>query len=363
MAQGDDRFYPRLFAVLALGLLGLALLRIFEPFALPILWSALLALLFDPLNQRLRSRLRGRAGLAAGLLTAAAAILIAAPAAILVIVFTGQLSDLIAKVEGVTGRYQISGPADIFQLPRIHAALQWLEAHLPVTSADIQAWVLEGAKKLLQSMAASGGMILMGVVGALVALLLTLFLLFFFLRDGREIAARLIGAMPIREDHKALLEHQLVTVTKAVVLGTLITAVIQGTLVGAGFALAGFPSAVVFGALAAGASLLPIGGTALIWGPGAIVLAAQGRWTAAILLAVYGVVIVGMIDNVLKPLFISGKAQISTLPVFFGVMGGLVAFGPIGMFLGPVVMALALALLRFAEEAGQVPGQVPKARS
>jgi predicted PurR-regulated permease PerM len=355
MAPSDDRFYPRLFAVLALGLLGLALLRIFEPFVLPILWSSLLALLFDPLNQRLRRRLRGRAGLAAGLLTGAAAFVIAAPAAILVIVFTGQLSDLIAKVESVRGRYQISGPADIFQLRPIHGALLWLEAHLPVTSADIQAWVLEGSKKLLQSMAASGGMILMGVVGALVALLLTLFLLFYFLRDGREIAARLIGAMPIRDDHKALLEHQLVSVTKAVVLGTLITAVIQGTLVGIGFALVGFPSAVVFGALAAGASLLPIGGTALIWGPGAIVLAAQGRWTAAILLGLYGVVIVGMIDNVLKPLFISGKAQISTLPVFFGVMGGLVAFGPIGMFLGPVVMALALALLRFAEEAGQIP--------
>jgi predicted PurR-regulated permease PerM len=363
MAPSDDRFYPRLFAVLALGLLGLALLRIFTPFALPILWSALLALLLDPLNQWLRRRLHGRTALAAGLLTAAAAMLIAAPAAILVIVFTGQLSALIAKFEGVTNRYQISGPADVFQLPPIRAALQWLEGHLPVASADIEAWILEGGKNLLKSMAASGGTILMGMVGALVALLLTLFLLFFFLRDGREISKRLIGAMPIRADHKDLLGHQLVSVTKAVVLGTLITATLQGTLVGVGFAIVGFPSAVVFGALAAGASLLPIGGTAFIWGPGAIVLGAQGRWTAAILLAVYGVVIVGMVDNFLKPLFISGKAQISTLPVFFGVMGGLVAFGPIGMFLGPVVIALALAILKFAEEAGKIPEIVPKEKA
>lgn len=363
MAPSDDRFYSRLFAVLALGLLGLALLRIFAPFVLPILWSALLALLFDPLNQRLLRRLHGRAGLAAGLLTAAAAMLIAAPAAVVVIVFTGQLSALIAKLEGVTTRYQISGPADIFQLPPIRAALQWLEGHLPVASADVEAWILEGGKNLLRTMAASGGTILLGMVGALVALLLTLFLLFFFLRDGRKIAARLIGAMPMPSEHKTILGHQLVSVTKAVVLGTLITAVIQGTLVGIGFALAGFPSPVVFGALAAGASLLPIGGTALIWGPGAIVLGAQGRWTAAILLAVYGVVIVGMVDNMLKPLFISGKAQISTLPVFFGVMGGLVAFGPIGMFLGPVVIALALALLQFAEEARMVPEIIPKQKA
>lgn len=351
MTQSDDRFYPRLFAVLALSLIGLALFRIFELFIAPILWSSLLALLFDPVNERLRRRLHGRAGLAAGLLTAAASLVVAAPAAILMAVFTGQLSDLLARVSAAASRYQIAQPDDIFQLPAIHSALVWLEAHLPVKSAQIQAWALEAVKKLLQAMASSGGTIVLGALSAIVALPLTLFLLFFFLRDGRRIAARLIGAMPIREDHKALLEHQLVSVTKAVVLGTLITAMIQGTLVGVGFALVGFPSAVVFGAIAAGASLLPIGGTALIWGPGAIVLAAQGRWSAAVFLGLYGGLIVGMVDNFLKPLFISGKADISTLPVFFGVMGGLAAFGPVGMFLGPVVIALALALLRFAEEA------------
>ena len=153
--------------------------------------------------------------------------------------------------------------------------------------------------------------------------------------------------IPMREDQKKLLADQMSSVTRAVVLGTLVTAIVQGALVGIGFAIVGFPSPVVFGVLAGALSLLPVGGTALVWGPGAIVLAAQGRWSWAIGLAVYGIFIVGMADNLLKPLLISGKADISTLPVFFGVIGGLSAFGFIGMFLGPIIVAFALALMRF----------------
>jgi predicted PurR-regulated permease PerM len=352
MTQGEDRFYPRLFALVALGLLGFALFRIFQPFVAPILWSVLLAFLLDPVNQRLRRRLGGRPGLAAGVLTAAATLGIAIPASVLVVVFTGQVSALLRHFSSDASRFELAQPADIFRLPRIAQALQWLDAHLPVTAEQIENWSIEAAKKLLQLMAESGGSFVLGALSVVVNLLLTLFLLFFFLRDGRDIAERLVGVIPVRPDHKKRLAEHLASVTKAVVVGTLLTAVIQGALVGIGFAVVGFPSPVVFGVIAAAASLLPVGGTALVWGPGAIVLAAQGRWTAAILLTLYGVVLVGMIDNLLKPLFISGKAEISTLPVFFGVIGGLAAFGPIGMFLGPVVIALALALLRFAEESG-----------
>lgn len=356
MAPIEDRFYSRLFAVVALGLLALALFRILQPFIAPILWSALLAFLFEPWNVRLRRRLHGRAGLAAGILTLAATVGIAGPAAVLVLVFTGQASDLLAKVSAAASRYQIGKPDDLWGLPHIKMAVEWLEAHLPVSAEQIRGYTLDGAKRLLEIMAASGGSILLGALGAFVALLLTLFLLFFFLRDGRQIGERLVGIIPMTSEHKKRLAEHLASVTKAVVLGTLITAVLQGTLVGIAFAVVGFPSAVVFGVIAAAASLLPIGGTALVWGPGAIVLALQGRWGWAIALAIYGVVLVGMVDNMLKPLFISGKAEISTLPVFFGVMGGLAAFGPIGMFMGPVVMALALALLRFAEESRDATG-------
>jgi predicted PurR-regulated permease PerM len=352
MAQTDTRFYPRLFAVAGLALLGWALFKIFEPFLAPILWSALLAFLLQPVNRQLCRRLGGRSGLVAGMLTAAATLGVAIPVAFLTVLFTGQVSDLLGRLSSDANRFQLAQPADIFRLPRIAQALQWLQEHLPVTAAQVEQWGMEAAKKLLQLMAAGSRSFVLGALGVLVNLLLTLFLLFFFIRDGAGVLGRIGRVIPMRADRKKLMAEQLAAVTKAVVLGTLVTALIQGALVGIAFAIVGFPSPVVFGVITAAVALLPVGGTALVWGPGAIVLAVQGRWGWAIFLALYGAIIVGMIDNFLKPLLISGKAEISTLPVFFGVLGGLVAFGAIGMFLGPIVIAMALALLRFAEESG-----------
>jgi predicted PurR-regulated permease PerM len=137
------------------------------------------------------------------------------------------------------------------------------------------------------------------------------------------------------------------------VFGSLITAIVQGTLVGVSFALVGLPSPVVFGVLAMLAALVPLFGTALIWVPATGLLVAQRRWGAAIFMLAWSIVVVSGSDNVVRPLFISGRAQISTLPVFLGLAGGLSAFGPIGIVLGPVIVALVLALLRFAEESRQ----------
>jgi predicted PurR-regulated permease PerM len=108
---------------------------------------------------------------------------------------------------------------------------------------------------------------------------------------------------------------------------------------------------VVFGALAALFAPIPLIGTALVWVPGVAALFLQGRWVAALFLLGWGLALVSSADNVVRPLFISGRGQISTLPVFVGLLGGISAFGPIGLVVGPVVVALALALIRFAVEA------------
>jgi predicted PurR-regulated permease PerM len=142
----------------------------------------------------------------------------------------------------------------------------------------------------------------------------------------------------------------LASVTRAVVFGTLLTGVLQGALIGVGFGIVHLPSPLVFAVIAALLSLLPIGGTALVWVPAALYLLAQGRYGAAIFLTIWGALLVGLMDNLLKPLLISGRAEIPTLAVFLGVIGGLSAFGPIGMFLGPVLLAMTIAVLRWAEE-------------
>ena len=170
------------------------------------------------------------------------------------------------------------------------------------------------------------------------------------LRDGGEMVRRGVRLIPMDPARKADLLTHLSAVTRAVVLGTLLTAVAQGTLLGIGFAMVGLPSPVVFGVLSSIVSLVPMVGTALVWIPAVGVLLIQERLWASVFLLVWSLALVGTIDNVLKPLVVSGRAQISTLPVFLGLMGGLSAFGAIGMVLGPVIVALVIALLQFAEE-------------
>jgi predicted PurR-regulated permease PerM len=121
-------------------------------------------------------------------------------------------------------------------------------------------------------------------------------------------------------------------------------------MVGIGFAVTGLPSPVVFGALAALLAMVPVGGTLLIWLPGVLWLGfGSNRWAWAIALFIWGIII-STLDNVLRPLLISGRAEVSTLAVFLGVIGGLSAFGPLGLVLGPVLLSLVIALLRFLED-------------
>jgi predicted PurR-regulated permease PerM len=133
-------------------------------------------------------------------------------------------------------------------------------------------------------------------------------------------------------------------------MGIGLTALVQGILLGIGFAIAGVPSALVFGVLGVLFALVPMVGTAIVWIPAVLWLLAQGQPYFALFMLVWGVIVVGGVDNFLRPMLISGRAEVPTLAVFIGVMGGLSAFGFIGLFLGPIVLGLVVALLRFTTE-------------
>jgi predicted PurR-regulated permease PerM len=127
-------------------------------------------------------------------------------------------------------------------------------------------------------------------------------------------------------------------------------------LVGIGFAVVGLPSPVVFGVLATLAALVPLAGTPVVWGPAVVVLAIQGRWYAAAALLAWGA-LVATLDNFLRPMLVSGRARVGTLTVFLGVLGGVGAFGPIGVILGPLVLTLIVALVEFTLETGSAEPQ------
>jgi len=350
MNQSESHFYRRVFSLAAAGLLAFALFKILEPFIGPMLWALLLAFLLFPINQGLRRMLRGRRGVAAILLTLVVTLLLVIPASLLAAAFTGQASELVGLLHEAAGRYHIVQASDLLRVPILDRAIQGVVGLVPVTAEQIQGWIVEAGKRLLQILVTTSGSFFAGALRGFVDLVLTLFLFFFFLRDGEEMAQRLLLLIPLEAERKARLVEHLAAVTRAVVVGLLVTSIVQGTLVGIAFVIVGLPSPVVFGVLAAVVSLLPLVGTALVWAPAALALAMQGRWGAATFLAVWGAAVVSAADNFIRPLLISGRAQIATLPVFLGLLGGVVAFGAIGLFLGPVLVALVLVLLRFAEE-------------
>jgi predicted PurR-regulated permease PerM len=352
-----DRFTLRAFSIAFAALLVYLLWKIFHPFVGPILWAALLAFLLFPLNARLRRRWKGKNGAAATVMTLIVLVAVVVPMSLLGVLFVRQVGDLANKVGPLVTRYQIEKPADLFRLPTLDRAVHWLDEKTPLSAAEIQEWIVSGAKSGVDVAIAGSKSLVLSAVGFVVSLLLMLFILYFFFRDGDRIAAELIATVPAETHRKEKLVAHVESVTKAVVFGTLLTALVQGALIGIAFEVCGLPSPVVFAVVAAIASLLPVGGTAFVWAPGAIVLFAQGRVAWGVAMVVWGALVVGSADNVLRPYFISGRAEISTLPVFFGVLGGIGAFGPIGMFLGPVIIALALAVVRFARD--DTPGTQP----
>jgi predicted PurR-regulated permease PerM len=354
-----DRFASRVFNLAVLAALGYLLFRIISPFLGPIFWAVLLALILFPLNQNLRRRLRGRQGLAATILTIGVTLGIVLPAAAVAVTFARQGVELGHDLTAMAEKYRIAQLQDILHLPVIGNAVSWLQSKFGLDASRIQAWLSTAASSVTQFLLSHGRAFLFGAFGFVGDLTVMLFTLFFCFRDGDEVTERVIRIVPMENRRKDHLFSHIKSVTEAVVLGTIITAIAQGALVGIAFWITGLPSPVVFGVLTAIASFVPLVGTALVIAPAAIYLSAtEGIWWKGVFMVAWGVLVAGSADNVLKPMLISGRAEIGTLPVFFGVIGGLAAFGMAGLFLGPVLVALGLVLLEFAEETtGAAQGQ------
>jgi predicted PurR-regulated permease PerM len=344
-------FYQRVFALVVAAALSYALIKIFTPFFGPMAWAGFLAFLLFPLNVRWRRHLRGHV-ITAGVLTILAPIIILLPLSALSIDFITQISGLLQKLQQAAAQWDIKTFSDLQQFPWIARANDWLQSHIGISATQVQSWLVYSTQHVLQGAAGFSGSFFLGALDSLFSFAIMLFLLFFFLQDGDVMMARARNLIPMDESLKDRLFSQLSGVTRAIVIGTSMTALLQGILIGAGFVIADLPSPVVFGVLAALLSMLPIGGSAFVWVPAVIWLFIDGRWGFAIFMLAWGLMLAG-IDNVFRPLLISGRAKISALAVFVGVLGGIPAFGAIGIIAGPVVLSLVLALIEFAEETRQ----------
>jgi predicted PurR-regulated permease PerM len=346
-------FYRRTFVIVTLVILGWALSSILEPLWTTLGWAAVLAFLLNPLHERFTTRLKGRASLSAGILTGLTPFFVMAPLAFLGVVFARQVANILSAMSKSTLTYP-----DLLQrlntIPVVGAAVQWMRENAPVSADQVQGWILDGTQTVLKSAASMGGSLALGIMGSLVGFLMMLFLLFFLLRDGRVMLKRLIGFIPMEPRPRSQLMTYLGDVIRAVVFGSVATALIQGTFVGIGFALVGLPSPVVFAVLATFAAFLPVG-SAIVLIPAVLYLMFTGHWGAGIFLAVWGTG-VGVMDNFLRPYLTAKQAEVSTLAVFIGAIGGASAFGILGLLIGPVLLGFIAALLQFAEK-GVVGGE------
>ena len=343
-----DSLYGRGFAIAVTVVLGYAVIKILAPFTGAMTWAIFLAFLLHPLNLRLRRKTGGTAA-AAGILTALTPVAILLPLSALSVQFVAQVSTLVAQLQAAARKFDIHNIQDVAQFPWIARLNHWVQSQFSVSAEQIQGWVVSGSQEALQIAANLGSSLFLGTLNTVAAFVLMLFLLFFFLRDGDAMFARARALIPMEERRKERLLSHARDLTRAIVFGAAVTSLGQGLIVGVGFAICGLPSPVVFGVVAALLSMLPVGGTAIVWVPGALALFAQNRWGFGIFMVVWGLLSSG-VDNVLRPLLISGRAPISSLAVFVGVLGGISAFGPIGIVMGPVILSLTLVLLHFLEE-------------
>jgi len=341
-------FYARVGALLLGSVLLYLVWRIVEPIWQPLLWAVLLGALLAPVNSRLAARLGGKPRLASGLTTVGVVLLLLLPIVAIGGAVAAQAANLLQKFDTTQLR---ASNIDLAHVPVLQKPLEWLDRTAGVSLPQIEGWIVTGAKRLLETLAGSGGAVMLGALGTLISFVLMLFVLFFVLRDGPVLAQRVVRILPIEPRLRGRLWQHLIDVTRAVFMGIGLTALVQGIVLGIGFAIAGVPSPLVFGVLGALFALVPVVGTAIIWIPATLWLLAQGNAGHAIFLAAWCALVVGSVDNFLRPILISGRVEVPTLAVFIGVMGGLSAFGFVGLFLGPIVLGLLVALFRFSTEA------------
>jgi predicted PurR-regulated permease PerM len=340
-------FYRRTVFIATAAILAYLLLAVLSPLKGALGWAVVLAFLLHPLHERLSRRLRGRAMLSAGIITGLTPFLVLAPLSVLGVVFAGQMGSLIGYLRGQSFDYP-QLVARLESYPLLGSLLSWWSANFPVTAHQVQGWITGEMQAVLKSAATVGGGLALGLFGTVVGFFMMLFLLFFLLRDGRTILDHLIRLIPLQAARRERLLDYLAQVTRAVVFGSTATALIQGIFVGVGFALAGLPSPVVFGVLATIAALLPAG-AAIVLVPAILYLAVSGHWVAAVFLAVW-TGLLAVVENVARPLLTAHRAHVSTLAVFVGAVGGVSAFGILGLIIGPVLLSFVVALVRFAAE-------------
>src|SRR3954453_14677798 len=352
MPELETRREWRVTGVVFFGLLALAVLwatvMIVWPFLSAIVVGAILVTVTFPLYTRVRGRLRGSDTWAAIVMLLGITLVLIIPAVFLGILLVQQANSLMPHLQSIETQ-QIVAKLDLAN------RLMWVKRFVPAfdpATVSPQKLILPVVQKVPGWVAANGGAVIGSVAGVVVGFFLVLLSAFFFYVEGEAILDELAILSPLPEQYDREFASKFKDVIDATFRGQVMTSLAQGIATGVGLAIAGVPAgllggagAPIWGAVATSLSLLPMLGAAVVWIPAMIYLFISGSTGHGIFLAIWGVVVVSTIDNVVRPWAMKGGAQLPAIPLLFAVLGGMQAFGFIGLVIGPLVFSLLMSII------------------
>ena len=317
-----------------------------KPFLSPIFFAVMIAIVFHPIHARVQERIRGR-NAAALISTLLVLLILVVPAVGLGVVVSREITSLYQLLSEKSAQ---QGGWNPYVMHAVERLLAWAGRYVDLSTFDLRGTILrwlEGASRFLLSWGAQA-------VGNLLSFLgdglVTFFTLFFLFREGGLMRKRAAAFLPLKASQIERLFTGISNSIVANVYGCLAVGVAQGTLASLGFWVLGVPSPVLWGMVTALFSLIPIVGSAAVWGPAAIILLIGGHWWKGIILLAWGAGVVGQVDSLVRPYVISERVKLHTLLVFFALLGGVKAFGVMGLFVGPVVLSVAIVVLDMLRE-------------
>jgi predicted PurR-regulated permease PerM len=335
----DNRLANLIFYAVVL-MIGYLVFLVFHPFFGPLAWAAVLTVVFYPWHERLANHWGNSAAAAAS--TIIITLILIVPAGLVATAFVRQAVQAAQAVHSA-----VSGG----HVPALSRGWAWLQVHVPeLSSDDIAQRVQTAGEKVAGAAAASMGLVLSHVARFLFALFVTIFSLFYLLRDGDALVKTLRAFLPFEESHRERMIREGRDLIFASVTSTLVAAAIHGVVGGLAFGIAGITAPVFWGVMMAFASLIPLVGSSIVWVPGAIWLMTHRHIGWGIFVIVVGVAVVVTVDYVVRPWLIGERSELSGLVIFISVVGGISVFGTLGIVLGPIVVATAVTIFDIYSE-------------
>jgi predicted PurR-regulated permease PerM len=320
-----------------------------RPFIAVLAWAAVLVVVFHPVHKRLLARTK-RPATSALLSCLLVIVTILLPLTLIAFALVHELSSF-----GQNLQANVSSLLDP-NSPVTGRFLGWLGQYVDIEQLRSQDFLVERLKGMSGAIAGRTLGFVGGVVGVVIEVFFVIFTMYYLFRDGDRIVNALPDVLPLEREQSERIFARTREVISASLYGVLVIAAIQGTLGGLAFWALGLPSPLVWALVMTLLAMIPMAGAFIVWVPAAIFLAVSGFWVKAIILTVWGTLVIGTIDNFLRPKLVGEKTKLHELFIFFSVLGGLRVFGVLGIVLGPVVLAITLALLdvfRQAEKSGE----------